>query len=84
MKKAVLIGINYNGSSAQLNGCINDTKNVYDILVKNFGYKPENIVMINDESQIKPTRDNILSTPSVHLCSGCSRVERVLLSFSFF
>lgn len=60
MKKAVLIGINYNGSSAQLNGCINDTKNVYDILVKNFGYKPENIVMINDESQIKPTRDNIL------------------------
>lgn len=60
MKKAVLIGINYNGTSARLNGCIQDTQNVRDILISNFGYKPENILMINDYSKIKPTKDNII------------------------
>ena len=61
MKKAVLVGVNYSGdSSARLNGCIQDTQNVRDLLISNFGYKPQDIIMINDFSEIKPTKDNII------------------------
>jgi hypothetical protein len=61
MKKAVLIGVNYTGdTSARLNGCIQDTQNVRDILVSHFGYKPQDILMINDHSAIKPTKNNII------------------------
>ena len=34
MKKALLIGINYTGQSAQLNGCVNDINNVQNLLIK--------------------------------------------------
>jgi metacaspase-1 len=63
VKRALCIGINYSSdASASLRGCINDTLNVRDILIKNFNYKAENIVMMNDESadELKPTRANIL------------------------
>ncbi|ARR75015.1 putative viral metacaspase 1 [Mimivirus AB-566-O17] len=61
MKKAVLVGINYsNDNSARLNGCIQDTQNVRDILISKFGYKPSDITMINDFTETKPTKDNII------------------------
>ena len=33
VKKACLIGINYNGTSAQLNGCVNDVFKLKKILI---------------------------------------------------
>lgn len=57
-KNALLIGINYFGTKNQLNGCINDVNNVND-LIKNSNFK--NIKIINDNTQIKPTRDSILA-----------------------
>lgn len=61
MKKAVLVGVNYsNDQSSRLNGCIQDTENVRDLLISNFGYEARNITMINDYSDIKPTKDNII------------------------
>lgn len=59
-KKALLIGINYNGTSSKLNGCINDVHNVEKELIKR-GYLSENITVITDDTPIKPTRSNILS-----------------------
>jgi len=59
VKKAVLIGINYNNSSSALNGCINDVNNIRNILINNCGYNPSNIRLLTEESQILPIRDNM-------------------------
>jgi metacaspase-1 len=60
-KKAVLIGINYKlDTSAQLRGCINDTQHIYNMLTQHFGYHPQNIKVITEESAILPFKKNIL------------------------
>jgi len=59
-KLALLIGINYNNTSNQLNGCINDVKNIANVLENKFDYNPENIMMLTDETDKKPTANNIL------------------------
>ena len=59
MKKALLVGINYNGSNSQLNGCINDVNNI-EVFLLNNGYKQENITILTDETDVKPTRFNII------------------------
>jgi hypothetical protein len=56
-KKALIIGINYLGTSSALSGCINDAKSIETYLKEqNF----TNIKMLTDETTIKPTRENIL------------------------
>lgn len=62
MKRALLIGINYIGSTCELNGCINDTINMKKLLIEMFNYKEENMIMLDDGgvNPLKPTRDNIL------------------------
>jgi len=59
-KRALLIGINYRGTSSELNGCINDVNNVKEFLLKK-GYKEKNITMLIDDTEIKPTRANVIS-----------------------
>lgn len=61
-KKALLIGINYTGTSNQLNGCINDASNVKRFLLTQ-GFSENNIVMLTDDQQAAravPTKQNIL------------------------
>jgi hypothetical protein len=57
-KKALLIGINYTGTSNELYGCINDTTLVKERLSKN-GFTSVNI--LTDLTSKKATRDNILA-----------------------
>jgi len=58
-KKALLIGINkYQMPGANLNGCVNDVNNMWDILVNKQGFEPDNIRMVTDE---RATKANILS-----------------------
>jgi hypothetical protein len=59
-KKALLVGINYTGTSSALNGCINDVDNMKGYLLKE-GYSSQNITVLTDETAIKPTRVNILA-----------------------
>ena len=59
VKKALLIGINYKGSDAELRGCINDIRNIRAILMNNCGYLESNIRVLTEEDSIKPTRENI-------------------------
>jgi hypothetical protein len=61
-KRALLIGINYlNTPSARLNGCIEDVKNIQNMLVDAYGYSPENIVVLRDDMPGRvPTKANIL------------------------
>ena len=77
-KKALLIGINYNGTSSQLNGCINDINSIGTILTEKYAFK--SITKITDETTQKPTRDVILASFAQFLASG---VEGDLLFFSF-
>lgn len=58
-KFALLVGINYKGSSYQLNGCINDVLNVKGLLENNYGYT--NIVVLTDDTNKKPTKQNIIN-----------------------
>lgn len=59
MKKALLIGINYVGTSSQLAGCISDVYNVRDFLVHYCGYSVESIKILSD-SDTAPTKANII------------------------
>jgi hypothetical protein len=61
-KRALLIGINYAGTSHALAGCINDVDSIHALLTKN-GYK-DVVVMKDDKSVVRklsPTRNNIIT-----------------------
>ncbi|KAG2313635.1 hypothetical protein Bca4012_028164 [Brassica carinata] len=60
-KKAVLIGINYPGTKAELRGCVNDVKRMHKCLVDRFGFSENNIIELidTDNSSTKPTGKNI-------------------------
>ena len=65
IKKALLVGINYTDSPYELNGCINDVKNVHSFLTTNCKFSNENIKLLSDDDdnevvvEKKPTRLNI-------------------------
>jgi metacaspase-1 len=59
MKSALLVGINdYPGTANDLHGCLNDATNVYDVLVKYFGFSPGDIRLLQDG---RATRQAIVS-----------------------
>lgn len=57
-KNALLIGINYLNSVNELLGCINDVNNIENLLTK---YNFKTIKKLTDNTEIKPTRSNILN-----------------------
>ncbi|KAK8519772.1 hypothetical protein V6N13_031742 [Hibiscus sabdariffa] len=60
-KKAVLIGINYPGTKAELKGCINDVKRMYKCLIQRYGFSKEDVKVLidTDEDYDRPTGKNI-------------------------
>lgn len=61
-KRAVLIGINYEGQNGELSGCHNDCLNMKDYIMDVWGFEEENItVLMDDGEHYAPTRSNILS-----------------------
>lgn len=65
-KHALLVGINYIGTRNQLHGCINDVSSVKQMLLQR-GFKEENIVVLTDNTPVKPFKANIISN-LVSLC----------------
>ena len=62
VRKALLIGINYIGTEYELNGCINDAKNLRSFLTDNCLFKNENIKMLSDEDSLNlPNRSNMVN-----------------------
>lgn len=62
-RKALLIGINYFGTSTELKGCINDVRNVSSFLMERYHYKREDMVILTDDQSnavLQPTKANIL------------------------
>lgn len=58
MRRALLIGINYLGTSSQLYGCINDINNVGSYLYNTRKYN--SFIFLTDHTPTKPTKANIL------------------------
>ncbi len=64
-KKALLIGINYKGTSAELRGCINDVQNVKDkLLVAKFKFPTDGdhmrVLTDDGKGHAQPTRANMI------------------------
>lgn len=58
-KYALVIGINYIGTTVELKGCINDANNVVTYLTTKCGYLPTNIKVLTDNGPLKPNSLNI-------------------------
>lgn len=58
-KKALLVGINYKGTPNELYGCINDTDNMKSLLESKFAF--QNFVFLTDNTNKKPTKQNIIN-----------------------
>ena len=62
-RKALLIGINYVGTSNALRGCHNDVHNVKQFIQQKYGYQEDDIVVLTDEPNSnqmqQPTANNI-------------------------
>lgn len=63
-KKALLVGINYKGTNAELRGCINDVVNIKKLITQKFGFKDdsEHMMVLTDDQQGKnaPTKENMI------------------------
>jgi hypothetical protein len=64
-KKALLVGINYFGTQAELRGCINDVHRMQGLITNMYGFPatPDCMLILTDDQgnpQLKPTRANIL------------------------
>ncbi|CAL1132462.1 unnamed protein product [Cladocopium goreaui] len=61
-KKACLVGINYRKTRSELRGCINDVNNTQKVLVEQYGFNVDDILMINEDQAKEnwPTKQRIL------------------------
>jgi len=60
--KALLIGINYEGTAAQLKGCQNDAVDMQELLTRQYGFNPQQIrVMLDGRGAEYPSRANIMA-----------------------
>jgi hypothetical protein len=83
-KKALLIGCNYLGTDRQLNGCINDIINIKTIIIENYGFTQENIILLRDDIPLKdtyPTRENIMKHLS-DLVINSANCEEIWFQYS--
>ncbi|KAI8146202.1 peptidase C14, caspase domain-containing protein, partial [Fennellomyces sp. T-0311] len=65
-KRALLIGINYFGTDAELSGFrkINDVHNIKDFLITLYGFQEQDMVILTDDQEnpkMIPTRANIIA-----------------------
>lgn len=81
-KKALLIGINYFNTDAELLGCSNDIRNVRDMLIKTFNYDAKNINVLSEEgTNIRPIR-SVIENGINQLVANCKSGDTLLLYYS--
>ncbi|HBB35741.1 MAG TPA: caspase [Cyanobacteria bacterium UBA8803] len=81
-KLALLVGINGYPDPYQLKGCVNDAYLEQELLIHRFGFNPNDILLITDESNIKPTRAGILQGFEEHLIKQAKPGDIVVFHFS--
>ena len=80
-KLALLVGINAYPQSP-LQGCITDTLLQRELLIHRFGFNPQDILIVTDETDIKPTREGILQAFAEHLIKQAKPGDVVTFHFS--
>jgi len=81
-RRALLVGINYTGSQAELKGSINDVRNMNMLLTDTFGWSFSSIrVLTDDNPAAMPTRSNILAALQ-WLSAGARPGDVVIFHFS--
>jgi len=61
-RRAVLIGINYEGQDGQLSGCHNDANNIKNFLIEKQGFQEQDmLILLDDGRHQEPTKQNILT-----------------------
>ncbi|NES24421.1 MAG: DUF4384 domain-containing protein [Symploca sp. SIO3E6] len=80
-KLALLVGAN-GYTNSPLKGCINDTLLQRELLIHRFGFNPNDILLITDDSSAKPTRANILQAFEKHLIEQAKPGDVVVFHFS--
>eukprot|EP00392_Amoebophrya_sp_AT5.2_P018667 g19250.t1 len=83
--RGLLVGVNYFGSQAKLNGCVNDVFNLKQLLVDRFGWHPNAIRVLHDDERVQrdgpPTHARILRELD-WLVSGACPGDVLFFSFS--
>lgn len=80
MKKALLIGINYADIPGDtLHGCIEDIENIAEVLMNQYGYNEQDIVMLRDDiadPSVTPTHANMIQAIKniVAISSSCTQI----------
>eukprot|EP00929_Paragymnodinium_shiwhaense_P070885 TRINITY_DN35999_c0_g1_i1.p1 TRINITY_DN35999_c0_g1~~TRINITY_DN35999_c0_g1_i1.p1 ORF type:complete len:525 (+),score=116.85 TRINITY_DN35999_c0_g1_i1:159-1577(+) len=83
-KKALLVGVNYFGTKAELGGCINDTHMWKELLQEVYGFEDREILMLTDdqdEDSKKPTLDSMRAALR-WLVAGASPGDVLFFQFS--
>ena len=80
-KLALLVGIEYEGTNAELRGCITDIETTKEVLETKLHYN--DIVMLTDHTEVKPTKHNIMKA-LIHLAdrSWDEDVKQIWISYS--
>ncbi|NEQ65457.1 MAG: DUF4384 domain-containing protein [Symploca sp. SIO2D2] len=82
-KLALLVGINgYKFPIPPLRGCLTDVDLQRELLVNRFGFNPKDILLVTDEAEIKPSRQNILAAFENHLIKQAKPGDVVVFHFS--
>ncbi|PHJ59712.1 hypothetical protein VF14_17335 [Nostoc linckia z18] len=81
-KLALLVGINNYQNVDNLKGAITDTYLQRELLMHRFGFNPQDILVVSDESEIKPTRQGILQAFEEHLIQQAKPGDIVVYHFS--
>ncbi len=81
-KLALLVGINNYPNLENLQGAITDVNLQEELLINRFNFNPRDILIVSDESEIKPTRENILQAFEEHLINQAKPGDTVVFHFS--
>ncbi len=80
-KLALLVGIN-NYEKYPLSGCITDVYLQKELLIHRYGFNPQDILIVSDDSEIKPTRNGILQAFEEHLIKQAKPEDVVVFHYS--
>lgn len=85
-KKGLLIGINYIKTSNELNGCINDTENLQQFLLKNKYFCDSELTFMNDKKSdvLYPSKVNMVAKmKELVTFANAHPIEKVYLLLSY-
>ncbi|CAL1402714.1 unnamed protein product [Linum trigynum] len=82
-KRALLIGVTYKSWKHRLKGTINDVRNMRSLLIHQFGFAAENILVLTEEeeAELRPTKLNIKRSLE-WLVKGCRSGDSLVFYFS--